>query len=291
MSSRRYKNFPPGTFIPTSQRLMAICQLCIAFSLMLWYLVQPFMGEYFSLRSRMLLYEYVMGSPELLKIKKDDSKTLERQAKRFKQLPEEERQLVIKDYQRLQNYGNRSIIQKIHDGIQTFIRDIPPFEQAWIFFSITIAILILLKVEGAKHAAWILPLIVLAYSIDNQFTGKSFAISPDIQLFPTEEKIVQEYLNEPLSPSFLDQKTQLEKGWHLYLISNWSTTQHASEESALEEAEFQFTLARLKRLHTQPQSEWLNHFHEKQNPLLLFFFIGWNILFASLMIDKSTRGF
>ena len=61
------KTFPPGTFIPTSQRLMAIGQLCLVFSLMLWYMIQPFMGEYFALRSRMLLYEYVMGTSEILK--------------------------------------------------------------------------------------------------------------------------------------------------------------------------------------------------------------------------------
>ena len=62
MTRRRKKTFPPGTFIPTPQRLMAIAQLCIAFSLLLWYAMQPFMGEYFDLRSRMLLYEYAMGT-------------------------------------------------------------------------------------------------------------------------------------------------------------------------------------------------------------------------------------
>ena len=61
MSSRSRKTFPPGTFIPTSQRLMAIGQLCIAFSLMIWYLTQPFMGEYFALRSRMLYMNMYMG--------------------------------------------------------------------------------------------------------------------------------------------------------------------------------------------------------------------------------------
>ena len=51
-----------------------------------------------------------------------------------------------------------------------------------------------IKREGAKSAAWILPLIVLAYAVDNQFTGKSPSSPPDYQLFPTEEKIVQHYL-------------------------------------------------------------------------------------------------
>lgn len=280
MSFRQRRHFPPETFIPTPQRLIAIGQLCLAFSLMLWYLVQPFMGEYFSLRSRMLLYEYVMGTSDMLKGKKDQEKKLERQAERFKQLPENEQHLLSKDYHQLKDYATRPTLQKIHDGIRTLIREIPPFEQAWIFFSVIIAILILLKVEGAKQAAWILPLLVLAYSIDNQMTGKIPSPSPDSLLFPTEETIVQHYLTEPLSPSLFDQQKQLEKGWKRYLIENWSIHRNQNEEAALEEAEFHFTLARLNLLHSQKRSEWLHHFQERLHPLLLFFFLMWNLLFA-----------
>ena len=84
MSSRPRKSFPPGTFIPTSQRLMAIGQLCIALSLMLWYMTQPFMGEYFALRSRMLLYEYVMGTSDISKTKNGQEEKFERRRERFK---------------------------------------------------------------------------------------------------------------------------------------------------------------------------------------------------------------
>lgn len=275
------------TFIPTSQRLMAIGQLCLAFSLLLWYLVQPFMGEYFTLRSRMLLYEYVMGTSDILKSKKDQEKKLERQAERFKQLPESEQKLLTKDYHQLQTYAQRPAFQKIQDGIQTLMRDVPPFEQAWIFFSITIAILILLKVEGSKQVAWLLPIIVLAYSVDNQTMGKTPSDSPDFQLFPTEERIIQHYLAEPLAASPFAQKAQLEKGWKYYLIENWTKNPHEREEYQQEEAEFYFTLARLNLLHDQPRSEWLHSFYEKLNPLSLFFFIAWNVLFAWI-INRSA---
>lgn len=279
MSRRLRKTFPPGTFIPTTQRLMAIGQLCIAFSLMLWYLSQPFMGEYFALRSRMLLYEYAMGTSDILKNQQNQEKKLERQVERFEQLPESEQVLLKKDYRLLQAHAQRPAFQKILNGIQSLIRDVPPFEQAWIFFSITIAILILLKVEGAKQAAWLLPLIVLAYSFDNQLAGKN-STSPDTLLFPTEKTIVQYYLTEPLASSLLKQKEQLEKGWKHYLIENWSSKTYEDENHQLEEAEFRFTLARLKLLHGQPRSEWLNSFHEKSNPLVLFLFLIWNSLFA-----------
>lgn len=279
MSSRRRKEFPPGTFIPTPQRLMAIGQLCIAFSLLIWYAVQPFMGEYFTLRSRMLLYEYVMGTSDLLKKRSGQEEKLERQAERFQLLPDDQKNGLIKDYQHIQDYAKRSTFQKILDGLRTLFIEIPPFEQAWIFFSITIAILILLKVEGAKSAAWLLPLIVVAYSIDNQLTGKVSA-SPDLKLFPTEELIIQNYLEEPLAASPFEQKEQLEKGWKRYLIDQWSIHQDMTENQQLEEAEFQFTLARLNLLHTQPRSEWLNIFHEKSSLFSLLLFLAWNVFFA-----------
>ena len=282
MSSRVRKEFPPGTFIPTPQRLMAIGQLCIAFSLLLWYAVQPFMGEYFTLRSRMLLYEYVMGTSDSLKKEVGQEEKLQRQAKRFEQLTENQKDLVIRDYQQLQEYAKRPTFQKVVDGVNTLIFAIPPFEQAWIFFSIMIAIFILLKVEGARLAAWLLPLIVIAYAFDNQLTGKVFS-SPDLKLFPTEENIVHNYLNEPLSPLLFKQKEQLEEGWRRYLIDQWSTHQQESDDQRLEEAEFQFTLARLHLLHAQPRSEWLNTFHEKLSLVSLLFFLGWNTLFAWIM--------
>lgn len=278
MSSRRPKHFPPGTFIPTKQRMMAIAQLCIAFSLLVWYMVQPFMGEYFSLRSRMLIYEYTFGTSDLLK-KEGGEKKLERQAERFNQLPDQQKAILLKDYQQLQDYGNRPVYQKILDGLHTLMIDIPPFEQAWILFSITIAILILLKVEGAKLAAWILPLIVLAYSLDNQLYGK-YSSSPDMSLFPTEENIVQNYLHEPLSSSLFEQQEQLKKGWNHYLIDQWAINHSLSEEEKLEEAEFRFTLARLDALHDQPRSEWLNVFHAKLHPFWLLLFFAWNVWFA-----------
>jgi hypothetical protein len=288
MGSHSGKNLPPGTFIPTSQRLMAIGQLCLAFSLMMWVMIQPYMGEYFALRSRMLLYEYAMGTSEIVKAKTGDAEKLERNGQWFKQLPEQEQLLLREDFQHLRHYAKRPTLRKIVDGITTLVRDIPHFEQAWIFFSITIAILLLLKVDGAKPATWILPLIVLVYAIDNQTTGKTPSLSPDLQLFPTEEDIIHDYLNAPLAPSLLDQKEQLEKGWKRYLIDNWSTKRYLDRYLQLEEAEFEFTIARLNLLHGQSRSEWLKPFHDKSNPLILFLYFIWNVLFAWIVSRRPV---
>jgi hypothetical protein len=280
VTSRSAKKFPPGTFIPTPQRFMAIGQLCLAFSLLLWYMTQPFMGEYFTLRSRMLLYEYVMGTSDILKNRVDQEAKSKRQLQRFKGLPEEEKQLLKGDYQNLQEYAKRPALKKIADGIHVLTRDIPPFEQAWIVFSITIAILILLKKDGANLAAWIIPLIVMAYIVDNQLNGKTIESPLDYSLFPTEQLLLQNYLAEPLAKTTFEQKQQLEEGWQRYLIKNWSSVGKNKYNDPVEEGEFNFTLARLKLLRTQPLSSWLHSFNEKLGFFSMFFYLLWNGLFG-----------
>ena len=98
-------------------------------------------------------------------------------SEKFEQLPNTEQQLLKNDYQQLQTYAKRSTLQKIQDGILTLIRDIPPFEQAWMFFSITIALFDFIKSGRGKIGCFDLPLIVLAYTVDNQMTGNSFSLA------------------------------------------------------------------------------------------------------------------
>lgn len=283
MARRIKKVFPPGTFIPFPQRLVAIIQLCLAFSLIIWYMTQPFMGEYFTLRSHMLLYEYVMGTSDALKTQASQ----EAQRERFEKLPENERLLVLRDYQSLQNYASRPLIRKLEDGMRVLLLKIPAFEQAWIFFAIIIAILLLLKVEGAQQAAWLLPLLALAYAGDNYLTGTLYQTSPDQFLFPSEQIIIQEYLTEPFSSHPLEQKKQLERGWQHYLIKNWSTKQENSVQ-VLEEAEFNFTMARLQMLHKESLVTLLPSFHKRVNPFLLLLYLAWNTLFA-FVVNRPNK--
>ena len=81
--TRTPKTFPPGTFLPTPQRIIVILQLCVTFSVILWNVAQPFTGEYFTVRSRMLLYEYLMGKSDQNKIESNQ------EAKRFEALFQE----------------------------------------------------------------------------------------------------------------------------------------------------------------------------------------------------------
>lgn len=284
------KAFPPGTFIPTPQRLLAIIQLCLAFSLICWYAVQPFMGEYFSLRSRSLIYEYVMGTSEILKKAPGQLPKMDRQAERFAALPLSDKQQILKDYKSLQEHAQRSAWIKIGDGLRLLLIGIPSFELAWLFFSALISILVLLKVEGSKQAVWLLPLITLAYAIDNRMTGHTTLPNPDFILFPSEKVIVEDYLKQPLHGNPTEQQTQLKQGWEQYLIANWlpKFNSNISFEQQVEDAEFAFTVARLRHLHGQARSAWLNNLHGKTNVVLLTFYIAWNFFFAWTMSQYSS---
>jgi hypothetical protein len=283
---------PPGTFIPTPQRLMAIIQLCLAFSFICWYSIQPFMGEYFSLKSRSLLYEYVMGTSDTLNANPDTQLKSERQKNRFKNLSSHTKEWIIDDYKKIQKYLSRSIQTKLQDGIKTLFFNIPPFELAWLFFSVVVSILILLKKEGSKAAAYLLPLIVFAYAIDNQLNAPIRAHSPDDFLFPSEETIINNYLSHPINHlSPLTQKKELQKGWENYLINHWLPINfnHISRDQRIEQSEFLFTIARLKTFQQQNFVDWLNRFNQKEKPIVLVCYILWNMLFAAIMNRSNMK--
>jgi hypothetical protein len=236
--------------------------------------MQPFMGEHFALRSRMLPYEYLMGTSAFIQNPQDKKE-------RFERLPEKEKQGILEDYRVLQEYARRPFLQKMERGIRVLVQEIPPFEQAWIFFSILISILILVKREGAKQAAWILPLITLAFIADNLLSGTSPLPSLDQKLIPTEAFIIDNYLLLPEGSQAT--KEDLEKGWKSYLIKNWSP------QSQVEEGEYNFTLARMQSLKFQSISDWLPSYHQKMNPLIFLIFVGWNTFFAWKMHPLKKR--
>ncbi|CAF24501.1 unnamed protein product [Candidatus Protochlamydia amoebophila UWE25] len=63
------------------------------------------------------------------------------------------KQLIIKNYKKIQNYASKSVgIVKLQSEIKVLFLNIPSFELAWIFFSIIFSIFLLLKlVEGKKN--------------------------------------------------------------------------------------------------------------------------------------------
>ena len=164
------KDYPADTFIPRPARICAIIQLCLAFSVLLWNISEPFIGEIFTLKSKLLLYHDVMGIPSPNQgIHKE---RLIRNAERFKVLSKQMQEQVAKNSQFLQKQLQRSFWDKLKSVAILFAYKISPFELAWIFFSIVIVIMLLKKVEGASQAVWLLPILVACYAADNRLSNK-----------------------------------------------------------------------------------------------------------------------
>jgi hypothetical protein len=271
------KEFPPGTFIPTPARVIAIIQLCLAFSLLFWQASQPFMGDLFRIKSHMLIYQDVMGLSKLAETTQEDQERLERNVQRFKALPEGLKHSIEEQYDSLQNQLNDTFKQKLESLIHLFAFRISRFELEWIFFSIIISILLLKRIEGARHAAWLLPFIVLFFLWDNQKHHQPKR--NENRLFPTEQEIIQNYLKKPLSADILTQREELILGWNLYLIQEWvqvvPSQNPAAFQKQVEEGEFLFNVSRLTKDHLNSQSSF-----EKTPFFLLWLYLGWNLFFA-----------
>ncbi len=141
-----------------SSKVVAIIHLCFVFTAVLWIAGQPFMGELFAYKSATLVYQTVMGSPELLKkLDKEKAEKLalqfERNRQRFEKLPKEEQKAILTKYAELQELANQSWMTKTKAALNILFFDLPPFERAWIALSFVIPLLLLLGVEGGRPAA------------------------------------------------------------------------------------------------------------------------------------------
>jgi hypothetical protein len=265
---REKKVFPPGTFIPTPARIAAILHLCLAFSLLLWIMSQPFMGDLFAVKSELVLYDAVLAQEELVR-----------------QLPLEEAQWLREQYEALKAQLQIPFFDKLKMMWNLLLVKTPPLELAWLFFSILISLLLLLRYEGAAQACWLLPIIVFAYSWDNQWNASKAPKALDYALFPSEEMIIRDYLDTPLSPKISEQKEALTRGWKRYLIENWARETPSNDlhitSKQLEKGEFAFTMARIKA-RAQNKILAIDAVPYRQSLWILALYLFWNCFFASV---------
>ena len=295
-SPRRKKEFPPGTFIPKPARIMAILQLCVAFTLIFWTCGLPFMGDLFSYKSKILLYQDIMGDNALLQ-KLDATKADQLQSKfvrnseRFKQLPRSQKIQILEGYNSVQKLTTTTFFEKMQKSIMILLVGLPPLELVWIILAVVVSILLLLRIEGATHAAWLLPLVVLAYAMDNQFHGKPSPPSPDAALFPSEQVIVNDYLREPLSSSIQEQHQQLKHGWELYLIQEWAKQIPSANSNVfqdqVEEGEFAFNVARVVAHAKVKEQSHFENLRSKESIIYLLIYFFWNVYFAWVVTKKN----
>lgn len=233
------------------------------------------MGDLFRVKSQMLVYQDVMGRDMRNDTPAEHKIRLERNAKRFANLPKSLKEDIAEKYAILQEQLNFSFGQKIKRLLQIFAYGVSPYELAWIFFSIVIPILLLKRIEGARHAAWLLPVMALLFLFENQ--KANVLLDPEQTIFPSEHKIIHTYLKEPLGADILKQREQLLHGWLLYLITEWAheapSDDAATFQVQAEKGEFLFNIERLEFV----PEKWIQ---PKTSLLLLCVYLAWNFFFA-----------
>lgn len=287
-----YKDLSP---LPKIAKLLAILQLCIVFSLFLWIVGQPFLGQVYQHRVTLLNYQVLFGEGELVKrlAEKDPkyAEILSRNHNRFNALPSTEQQTLKDAYQKAQLQMDKPFYTKLIHAFEIFWFEVPSFEKAWIFFGLMIPLMVLIGYEGAKSAAWILPIIAICYSIDNQKNG--WIPNKKNTLFPTEEYLIKNYMNEPLDKSISIQHQQLDKAWKIYLVTEWAHQTPSDEitkkNQQIEIAEFNFQLARVHQLMNETQITAGKEFTQKKSPIVLSLYVLWNLLLAVGMNKKAKE--
>lgn len=256
------------------------------------------MGELYELKSEMLVYRHVMGNPLGVvgaeaavsqDVAAEQRAFLTRNEERFQHLPEWQKENISIHYQELQKIFDAPFLSKLWKGIKIVLFEMQPFEQAWILFSVIIPIMLLMRIEGAVLAAWILPMLVFFYAIVNQVDGK-ISLNSAEALFPSENQIVRDYLKKPLSANIMEQRQELMQGWKLYLVKEWTKDLSSSDPEIFklqaEQGEFAFNIARIEASLNDPR---LSPFQKKESWGILLLYFGWNLFFAGYVQRKMSR--
>lgn len=286
------KEYPPGTFIPMQARVCAIIQLCLAFVVILWNASQPFMGELFTYKSQMLIYQDVIGISKST----DSAETIarkERNHHRFETLLTSEKAQLARYYGELQQLSQRTFLEKFERSLHILAFEIPFNEQLWLGLSLILPILLLKRIEGTEQAIWLLPLLTCIYAFDNYKYAPPATLSAEAKLFPSEYVLLNEYLKQPLSSELLKQKEQLLSAWKLYLVQEWSSrfslNKNSDIEQLAEEGEFAFNIARIKSLPPPKNIIAGKAQAGKENLFILTLYLFWNFFFAATVFRISFK--
>lgn len=188
----------------------------------------------------------------------------------------EQQQTIIKGYETLKHRNGLPSLSLSLLGL------------TWAFASVASSLLLLFRVEGAKLASWILPLIVLAFGI--------LIPRPAINdsLFPEEKEVLQYADPSHLSKkNWVDKKSQLLTAWQRYLIAEWAkeTPQEDRElfKKQYEKGLFAFNIARINALlEGKPFVDFFTYLFLPPGALILTGYFLWNLFFAIFMNRKKA---
>jgi hypothetical protein len=213
-------------------------------------------------------------------------------AELFAQLPEVQQQEIRNSYQVLQEKANKGFWTRSSEAIRALLFQLPPFMQAWLFFSFCVCIMLLMRIEGAALAAWVLPLVTLVYAVDNGLNGGQREQLFDSDLFPSEQYLVECYLGHPLVGGIGEQHQQLLDAWRRYLVKEWGGEVPGDDPEALaaqaEKGEHAFHVARLQRYRQADHQQGVGTSNIRKPTSLLLVYFAWNLFFAFYVNRKET---
>ncbi len=270
-----------------SQRIVAILQLCLVFTLICWLMGYPFMGQLFATKSKIQLVETVMGTFG------SDLSKMQHNKERFNSLPQKKQTTLHNYHSELSRHMQLSFSSKLARSFHLIMFEISLLERLWIVFSILVPLLILMRSEGGRQAAIILPLITLFYMAENIRFGQALDNSTEAKLFPSEKVIIDNHLKEPISRSIRMQKEQLTMGWQNYLISEWASEKPSDDSltraTQVEKGEHAFFTARALAQSTHTPSLDTRSLRRKQPLPILLLYLLWNCFFSWVMQRRGKE--
>jgi hypothetical protein len=241
------------------RRPLLIAHLCLVFTVMVWALISPVVNLSLCKREQAATASYLLSDPygELNSVTR----------------------LQIESHS-----GQLEVLTLSDLGYSWYngLTGLPIWLKGWLLFSLLLALLLLLQVEGISSAVWLLPLIAAM----QLFIARP-AYRPTGSIVPSEQTIFEKYIQEPVATRVADQRDQLLRGWESYLIREWADQEPALDLTLRQEqrgvGEWRFHLARLlqvKRPLVEPP---------QIGPFFYLLLLGWNLLFALLIYMSKTK--
>lgn len=203
------------------KKILVIFHLCFVCSWLCIYLGRAFLGEYFTIHSRLLLYEYVLAIPTPQVT--TDQRILREQASA--ELSSQVRSQFTSEYLALLHYANRPVWQKMGEGIFFLSTKVPFIESLWILSSLVLGIALLKEKPNAAYAAWFLPCLILTqlWLFPPKTPHRTEAS------LPTESWLLSHYSQKTLPSSFAGQHQVIQAAWEDFLLQEWSAAPSSAE--------------------------------------------------------------
>lgn len=260
-------------------RFFCIVQLCIGFSLFLWALCYPYLGNHYETKKKLLIIESALGDTSGTAWKyatESERATLQKNAKKAALLPKAERESL----QRLKD----SSLQKSSPASFLSYLTQNPYFFLYAAFSILSPLLILLDHRAKRGIIIFLPLIALCFSFDNLLFAPVKPKTPEEQLFPTEKEIKASLAYEELYT--------LEQGLEAFLIEKYlNQLPSKNREIRKEQKEEAHYRLLFKRALLQNSDAVSSFPQERKTKGFLFLFLLWNILFSLIAYKEIKKNY